>query len=79
VKKISELESPEFHIGLLDLKYCYENKIPISDAKKKDLLALCKDGTIPEEYHSYYNNVPSDSSVKDVVPEPDLYDEMDNE
>lgn len=80
VKKISELESPEFHIVLLDLKYCYENKTPISDTKnKKDMLALCKDGTTPEEYHSYYNNIPSYSSVEDVVPEPDLYHEMDDE
>lgn len=79
-KKISELESPEFHIVLLDLKYCYENKTPISDTKnKKDMLALCKDGTTPEEYHSYYNNTPSYSSVEDVVPEPDLYHEMDDE
>ena len=78
-KKISEIERPEFQIGISDLKYCYDNKIPISDAKKKDLLALCKDGTIPEEYQSYYNNIPSDSTVKDMVPEPDLYDEMDDE
>ena len=59
-----------------DLKYCYEDKIPFSDVKKKDMLALCKDGTIPEEYD---NNISSDSSVKDAVPEPKLYDEMDNE
>ena len=43
------------------------------------MLALYTDGTTPEEYHSYYNNIPSDSSVKDVVPEQDLYDEMDDE
>lgn len=75
--KISELESPEIHIGLSDLKYYYEDKyLYLIQREKKDMLAFCQDGTISEEYHSYHNNIPFDSSVKEVVPEPDLYHEM---
>ena len=29
----------------------YKGKLPISNAKKKDLLSLCKQGAIPSEFH----------------------------
>lgn len=31
--------------------------LPISQAKKKDLLKLCKTGAIPAEYHKWYTNI----------------------
>ena len=37
-----------------------------------------KDGTIPDEYFHYYNNLPSSTSIKDTLPEPDFLDD-DNE
>lgn len=35
---------------------CYGSRLPISSAKKKDLLDLCKD-SIPEYHHRYYSNL----------------------
>ena len=32
----------------------YKSKQPISAAKKKDLLTLCRTGVIPSEYHEYF-------------------------
>ena len=68
-------ETEDFCIGITKPKQKYKHKIPISEAKKKDLLDLCKDGTIPEDFHSYYDKLPSSVKVKDKVPEPDLYDD----
>ena len=49
----------------------HTGKIPISSAKKTDLLSLCADGTIPEEHHPYYKSLPSSGKLKDFIPEPD--------
>ena len=40
------------------LQAAYKAKIPISAAKKKDLIQLCDKGIIPEEFHAYYNSLP---------------------
>lgn len=60
----------------------YRQKIPISAAKKRDLMTLCKNGTIPKDHHDYYKNLPSSSTVKDKLPESDIEesdrDESDN-
>lgn len=50
----------------------YMSKLPISAAKKKDLLNLCKSGVIPSEFHNFYKCLPSQQSVKDRLPEPDI-------
>lgn len=57
---------------------CYSDKLPISVAKKNDLLSLCSDGTIPEEYYHYYNNMKCSDDIGDTIPEPDLYDEVED-
>ena len=49
----------------------YSSRIPISSAKKKDLVNLCKNGTIPREFHEYYKTLPSSQSTKDILMEPD--------
>lgn len=36
----------------------YSEPLPIKQAKYKDLMAMCKDGAIPKNYHSYYENLP---------------------
>ena len=51
-----------------DAKPLYKNRIPISSAKKNDLVSLCKSGIIPEEHHAYYMNLPSSQKSKDYVP-----------
>ena len=48
--------------------------LPISKAKKKDLIELCRDGTIPTEFHTFYNSLPCESDVADCLAEPN-YDE----
>lgn len=45
----------------------YEDKIPISAAKEKDLRELCESGCIPERYHYIYTNL-DNSPMDDVVP-----------
>lgn len=49
----------------------YKQKLPISAAKKKDLLALCKKGVIPREFHHYYKALQSNAAVQDTLLEPD--------
>jgi hypothetical protein len=47
---------------------CYNAKLPITQAKKNDLLGLCKKGIIPEEYHPYYHSLPTATSARDLIP-----------
>ncbi len=49
----------------------YKQKLPISAAKKKDLLSLCRSGVIPRAYHDFYKTLLSNAAVKDILPEPD--------
>ncbi|KAK3092951.1 hypothetical protein FSP39_009293 [Pinctada imbricata] len=58
----------------------YTGKQPISQAKKKDLLNLCKTKIISSEYHDFYKNLPSSNNVADNLPEPDVEeDDTDSE
>ena len=41
----------------------YSSLLPISAAKKKDLLNLCKKEIIPSVHHHYYENLPSTEEV----------------
>lgn len=51
-----------------ELSMCYETKLPISLKKKSDLVALCSKEIIPEEFHSYYEGLPSSKKERDFVP-----------
>ena len=53
----------------------YQCKLPISPAKKKDLLDLCDSLVIPEIYHGFYNSLPTSKTVKDCLPFPDALEE----
>lgn len=50
------------------LQLCYTSKLPISIAKKKDLVSLCEREIIPQEFHSYYASLPESKTEKDFVP-----------
>ena len=56
------------------LQRCYKEMLPISEAKKKDLVDLCKSGIIPIEYHPFYDNLKDSSTQQDRLPEPDVED-----
>ena len=55
-----------------NIKPLYKGKLPISGAKKKDLVSLCKKGAIPTEFHDYYKGLSSSHSVQDRLLEPDI-------
>ena len=50
----------------------YTEKLVVSTDKKRDLVALCKTGIIPEEYHDFYKSLKTSEEVKDRVPVPDI-------
>ena len=57
----------------------YTSQLGISASKKADLLALCKDGTIPSIYHSFYENLPLSGETDDRIPVPDDQESSDDE
>lgn len=58
----------------------YKSKLPISAAKKKDLMQMCRTGVIPPEFHHFYESLPSSSSAPDKLGEPDtIEDESGND
>lgn len=61
------------------LKQLYDRPLPISEAKKKDLLKLCKTGTIPEEFHGWYKSLRTEENEIDRVPETDVEEESEAE
>ena len=58
----------------------YKEKVPISVAKKSDLLDLCKSLVIPKQYWKFYEMLPTNVKVKDRLTCPDiLEDESDTD
>lgn len=57
------------------LKPLYSERLPISDAKRADLIGLCNKGLIPSKYHRFYQSLPYDSKEVDNLPEPNTSDE----
>ncbi|XP_030747603.1 uncharacterized protein LOC115876055 isoform X2 [Sitophilus oryzae] len=43
----------------------YTNELPLSLTKKRDLLNLIRKGIIPQDYYSFFNNLPSARGVRD--------------
>ena len=60
----------------IKLSQLYASKLPISEAKKNDLLSLCQSGVIPDIYHTYYENLPTSKGVKDKLAEPDITEDI---
>ena len=53
----------------------YDSKLPISAAKKNDLMQMCRTGVIPPEFHDFYETLPSNSSAPDKLGEPDTIED----
>ena len=62
-----------------DLGQAYQTRIPISEAKKKDLVKLCTQLVIPPEMHEWYKSLPTTSRTKDRLPEPAVGDSADDD
>lgn len=62
----------------VQLKPLYLKRLPISEAKKKDLLALCDKQIIPEEYHGWYSSLPTHTGA-DRLPGPSVDEESSQE
>jgi hypothetical protein len=60
----------------VNLTPAYKGKLLISEAKKRDLLSLCKSGIIPNVHHPYYHSLASSQSIKDKLSEPDKEEEV---
>lgn len=58
----------------VELNPAYKNLLPLSAAKKGDILKLCNSGLIPEELIPWYKSLPSSSGASDSVPEPSFDD-----
>jgi len=61
------------------LKQKYKNQLPISKAKKDDLLDLCKQNVIHADYHGWYKDLPVASNVIDKVPLPSINEDSSTE
>lgn len=56
------------------LKKAYNKKLPITKAKKKDLMKMCTEKIIPPELHHWYQNLP-DREGRDMLPEEEYSEE----
>lgn len=56
----------------MKLVSAYKNRLPISDDKKRALLALCENHIIPKDYHGFYSELPSSTKVQDTLDDPEL-------
>ena len=65
------------HTQVSDIPCRYSARLPISAAKKADLLDLCGVKVIPEKHHPFYYSLPCSSSAPDRLPEPDITEETD--
>ena len=52
------------------LQPLYTSRLPVSAAKKKDLLKLLHDHVIPPEYSDWYRSLPVSDAVNDRLPAP---------
>ncbi|CAG9773351.1 unnamed protein product [Ceutorhynchus assimilis] len=57
----------------------YKKMLPIGIQKKNDLLKLCHNRVIPDEFHGWYKSLPVSKTAKDVVPEPAAEDSDEEE
>lgn len=53
----------------VELQKLYSRQLPISAAKKKDLLTLCRKKVIPQEFHAMYKSLPVEKNVTDKARE----------
>lgn len=65
-KMLVNRQSPGINVPL---SKAYSNNLPISEAKKKDLLKLCKDGVIPDKRHKWFDSLPTSKRANDSCEE----------
>ena len=53
----------------------YNEKLPVTAAKKKDLLSMCESGIVPDENHSFYRGAFCKSDRKVTCPDIEECDE----
>jgi len=58
-----------------ELRKKYSSSLPISAAKKRDLMGLCSTGAIPPNYQEFWTTVSDSNRVVDRVPVPDVQDD----
>ncbi|KAK3090584.1 hypothetical protein FSP39_012887 [Pinctada imbricata] len=63
------------NVGNVQLLTLYNEKLPVSQAKKDDLVSMCKSGIIPLAHHAYYEELSTGKGVKGRLPEPDANEE----
>ncbi len=73
-KKSTRQSMEEAEADSLQVGPKYDQCLPISKEKKKDLLRLCETGAISEVYRSFYDKLPCDGAKKTRLAEPDLCD-----
>ena len=61
------------------LKPAYPKSLPISKAKKADLMALCASGVITKRFHDFYDQLQTSDAVRDCLPEPDFTESSDEQ
>lgn len=59
------------------LRKCYTERLPISKLKYKDLQKLCRQNTIPEEFHEEYLRMSQSNDVVDYLNDTDNEEEED--
>ena len=62
-------KKPEL-LSNITFKRLYSRRVPISLAKKKDLMQLLKVGVIPQKYSDFYKGLPSSANAPDNLSEP---------
>ena len=74
-----EKERPPSSKGNWKCTIQIHGKLKISEAKKKDLLDLCKSEIIPSDFHAYYKALPNTRNTKDCLAELNADEEGDSD
>ena len=72
-------QKPEAQTTEKILQHKYAQPFPISSAKKRDLVELCKKNVIDKDYHKWYEDLPVAADIVDKVPLPNTGDTSDTE
>lgn len=64
---------------LTSIPKVYRSTLPISEAKKKNLIKMCKDDIFPEELHNWIYNLKTEKNVIDRIPDADIGDESEDD
>ena len=74
-KRVKVLHNMRGEQRVMKPKYKFSAQPPISAEKKTDLLSLCTSYIIPKELHQFYKDLPTNRSVRDTLPEPDVLED----